>query len=91
MGTFRFVGQFLSKNQRNEANGGPYRKFTNVFVKNFGDNLLDDGLREMFEKYGDITSAVVSDLFLLNFGDQVKLSIEFICLVVGDKKTGCKR
>lgn len=55
-----FVGQFLSKNQRNDAEGGPYRKFTNVFVKNFADQLDDDRLREMFEKYGDITSAVIA-------------------------------
>jgi len=55
-----FVGQFLSKNERNEATGGPYRKFTNVFVKNFGEQLDDEKLKELFEKYGEITSAVVA-------------------------------
>ena len=55
-----FVGRFLSRNQRNEANGSTTKKFTNVFVKNFGDAMDDDKLKEMFEKYGEITSAVVA-------------------------------
>lgn len=31
----------------------------NVYIKNFGDDLDDDKLRELFEKYGKITSAKV--------------------------------
>lgn len=55
-----FVGKFLSKSQRVEAEGGPRRKFTNVFVKNFGDYFNDQTFKEFFEKYGEITSAVVA-------------------------------
>lgn len=55
-----FVGKFLSKSQRVEAEGGPRRKFTNVFVKNFGENFNDQTLQEFFEKYGEITSACVA-------------------------------
>lgn len=55
-----FVGRFLSRNQRNDANGSSTKKFTNVFVKNFGDVMDDEKLKEMFEKYGEITSAVVA-------------------------------
>lgn len=54
-----YVGIFLTKNQRSEVYSEP-RKFTNVFVKNFGENMDDEKLREMFEKYGEITSAVCS-------------------------------
>jgi polyadenylate-binding protein len=56
-----FVGKFLSKSQRVESEGGPRRKFTNVFVKNFGENFNDDqSFKEFFEKYGDITSACIA-------------------------------
>jgi len=36
------------------------KKFTNVYVKNFGEQMDDNVFRDMFEKYGEITSAVVS-------------------------------
>jgi len=55
-----FVGRFMTRNQRVEAYGSTNKRFTNVFVKNFGDNMDDDKLREMFEKYGEITSCVVA-------------------------------
>jgi polyadenylate-binding protein len=52
-----FVGRFMSRNQRADA-GGP-RKFTNIFVKNFGDQLDEEKLRELFSKHGKITSCKV--------------------------------
>ncbi|KAI3389514.1 hypothetical protein SNEBB_007748 [Seison nebaliae] len=33
--------------------------FTNIFIKNFGTYLDNESLREMFEKFGEIVSAVV--------------------------------
>lgn len=36
----------------------------NVYIKNFGDDLDDEKLRELFEKYGKITSAKVFFLFM---------------------------
>ena len=32
------------------------KKFTNVYVKNFGDNLPEEKLEEVFSKFGKITS-----------------------------------
>lgn len=55
-----FVGRFMTRSQRTDAYGSANKRFTNVFVKNFGDNVDDEKLREMFEKYGEITSAVVA-------------------------------
>ncbi|CAF3327408.1 unnamed protein product [Rotaria sp. Silwood1] len=52
-----FVGRFMSRNQRAESSGP--RKFTNIFVKNFGDQLDEEKLRELFSKYGKITSCKV--------------------------------
>jgi polyadenylate-binding protein len=49
-----FVGRFMSRNQRVESVGP--RKFTNIFVKNFGDQLDEEKLRELFSKHGKILS-----------------------------------
>ncbi|CAF4481410.1 unnamed protein product [Rotaria sp. Silwood2] len=55
-----YVGRFMSCNQHSDA-GGPC-KFTNIFIKNFGDQLDEEKLRELFAKYGKITSCkVVTD------------------------------
>ena len=39
------------------------KKFTNVYVKNFGENLPEEKLEEVFSKFGKITSykLVISD------------------------------
>jgi polyadenylate-binding protein len=55
-----YVGRFMTKAQRAEAYGATNKRFTNVFVKNFGDGMEDVKLKDMFEKYGEITSAVIA-------------------------------
>jgi len=50
----------MTRSQRSEAYGNTNKRFTNVFVKNFGEGIEDAILKEMFEKYGEITSAVVA-------------------------------
>jgi len=57
-----FVGKFVPRKERIMALGEKAQKFTNVFIKNFGDEIDDDKLREMFEKYGKITSHKVMSL-----------------------------
>lgn len=57
-----FVGKFVPRKERIMALGEKAQKFTNVFVKNFGDEVDDDKLKEMFEKYGKITSHKVMSL-----------------------------
>jgi polyadenylate-binding protein len=54
-----YVGRFMSRNQR-AGEAGP-RKFTNIFVKNFGDQLDEDKLRELFSKHGKITSCKIEN------------------------------
>jgi len=51
-----FVGKFIPRKEREKELGEKAKRFTNVYVKNFGDDFNDDMLREMFEKYGRITS-----------------------------------
>lgn len=55
-----YVGRFMTRSQRTEAYGNANKRFTNVFVKNIGEGIEDVKLKEMFEKYGEITSAVVA-------------------------------
>jgi len=54
-----FVGNFMTKRERVEKLGDQAKKFKNVFVKNFGDTLDDEKLKELFTSVGDITSAIV--------------------------------
>ncbi len=39
--------------------GETARKFTNVFVKNFGEEFDDESLHQVFEKFGHILSCTV--------------------------------
>lgn len=54
-----FVGRFMTRRERMDMMGDRAKKFTNVYVKNFGDALDDDKLREMFATCGSIVSCKV--------------------------------
>lgn len=54
-----FVGRFMTRRERIDMMGDRAKKFTNVYVKNFGDALDDDKMRELFETCGLITSCKV--------------------------------
>ena len=49
----------MSRRERVNQMGDQSKKFTNVFVKNFGDHLDTQKLKEMFECYGKILSCKV--------------------------------
>ncbi|XP_011298110.1 polyadenylate-binding protein [Fopius arisanus] len=51
-----YVGKFIPRKEREKELGEKAKLFTNVYVKNFGEDMTDDKLKEMFEKYGTITS-----------------------------------
>lgn len=51
-----FVGRFIPRKEREKELGEKAKLYTNVYIKNFGDELSDDTLKEMFNKYGEITS-----------------------------------
>jgi len=51
-----FVGRFVPRKEREKELGEKAKKFTNVYVKNFGEEMSEDKLHEMFGKYGKITS-----------------------------------
>ncbi|XP_043214453.1 polyadenylate-binding protein 4-like [Amphibalanus amphitrite] len=54
-----FVGRFIPRKEREKELGEKARRFTNVYVKNFGTELDEQKLREMFEKFGTISSLKV--------------------------------
>ena len=49
----------MSKRERHDKSGDQQKKFKNVFVKNFGTEFDAEKLKELFGKYGEITSFVV--------------------------------
>lgn len=54
-----FVGRFMNRRERREALGDKANKFTNVYIKNFGEDLNDIKLMDIFKPYGKIVSAKV--------------------------------
>ncbi|XP_010192121.1 PREDICTED: polyadenylate-binding protein 1-like [Mesitornis unicolor] len=54
-----FVGHFKSRKEREAEFGARAMEFTNVYIKNFGVDVDDDRLREMFSKYGKTLSVKV--------------------------------
>lgn len=51
----RFVGRFKSRKEREAELGARAREFTNVYIKNFGEDMDDEKLKELFGKYGTIS------------------------------------
>lgn len=57
-----YVGRFVPRKERLAHIGDQRKKFTNVYIKNFGDELDEEKIRIMCEKYGTVTSVkVMSD------------------------------
>lgn len=51
-----YVGRFIPRKEREKELGEKAKLYTNVYVKNFGDELNDESLLQMFEPYGKVTS-----------------------------------
>ncbi|XP_020500717.1 polyadenylate-binding protein 4 isoform X2 [Labrus bergylta] len=54
-----FVGRFKSRKEREAELGAKAKEFTNVYIKNFADDVDDERLKEMFDKYGKTLSVKV--------------------------------
>ncbi|XP_051676021.1 polyadenylate-binding protein 4-like [Oryctolagus cuniculus] len=54
-----FVGRFKSRKDREAELRNKASEFTNVYIKNFGDDMDDERLREVFSTYGRILSVKV--------------------------------
>lgn len=51
-----YVGRFIPRKEREKELGEKAKLFTNVYVKNFGEDFTEEMLKNMFEKFGRITS-----------------------------------
>uniref|UniRef100_A0A8D3C2C6 Polyadenylate-binding protein n=1 Tax=Scophthalmus maximus TaxID=52904 RepID=A0A8D3C2C6_SCOMX len=51
-----FVGRFKSRKEREAELGARAREFTNVYIKNFGEDMDDEKLKELFGRYGPALS-----------------------------------
>ncbi|XP_075460603.1 polyadenylate-binding protein 4 isoform X2 [Ascaphus truei] len=47
-----FVGRFKCRKEREAELGAKAKEFTNVYIKNFGEDMDDERLKETFSKYG---------------------------------------
>ncbi|XP_076996137.1 polyadenylate-binding protein 4-like [Tamandua tetradactyla] len=54
-----FVGRFKNRKDREAELRNKTDEFTNVYIKNFGVDMDDDRLKEMFSKYGKTLSVKV--------------------------------
>ena len=63
-----FVGRFVPRKEREKELGEKAKKFTNVYIKNFGEELGDEKLKEVFSKFGKITSYKVVSVILVFCG-----------------------
>jgi len=54
-----FVGYFRSRAERQKLAGEKAKNFTNIFIKNFGDALDEEKLKEMFSKFGEVLNVAV--------------------------------
>ncbi|XP_016045484.1 polyadenylate-binding protein 4 isoform X4 [Erinaceus europaeus] len=54
-----FVGRFKSRKEREAELGAKAKEFTNVYIKNFGEEMDDDSLKELFSQFGKTLSVKV--------------------------------
>nr|XP_048290462.1 polyadenylate-binding protein 4 isoform X4 [Myodes glareolus] len=54
-----FVGRFKSRKEREAELGAKAKEFTNVYIKNFGEEVDDDNLKELFSQFGKTLSVKV--------------------------------
>uniref|UniRef100_I3MFF8 Polyadenylate-binding protein 1 n=1 Tax=Ictidomys tridecemlineatus TaxID=43179 RepID=I3MFF8_ICTTR len=54
-----FVGRFKSRKEREAELGAKAKEFTNVYIKNFGEEIDDESLKELFSQFGKTLSVKV--------------------------------
>ena len=59
----RFATKWMSRRERLEQLGNQQKKFTNVYVKNFGEDMTEADFRELVDSFGKVLSLklVMSD------------------------------
>ena len=55
----RYATKWMSRRERQEKLGNQPKKFTNVYVKNFGEDMDEDRFKELAVKFGKVLSLKV--------------------------------
>jgi len=55
----RFATKWMSRRERLEQLGNQPKKFTNVYVKNFGEEMTEADFRELVDSFGKVLSLKV--------------------------------
>ncbi|XP_067045780.1 polyadenylate-binding protein 1-like [Acropora muricata] len=55
----KFATKWMSRREKLEKLGNQPKKFTNVYIKNFGEDMDDDRLKELAEKFGHVLNLKV--------------------------------
>lgn len=55
-----YVGHYISKKERQAHIDEQKAQFTNLYIKNLDPEMTEEQFRELFEKFGEVTSAVIS-------------------------------
>lgn len=84
------MGRFKSRKEREAELGARAKEFTNVYVKNFGEDMDEEKLRDVFSKYGQSGCQISYVLLCINIPSSalkrywVKYSYLSSCLFVGN-------
>lgn len=76
-----FVGHFKSRKEREVEFGSKAMKFTNVYIKNFGEDYSDDKLKEVFSAFGKknkVTGGNKTTGATLGLSGQVQFKVDFV-------------
>ena len=57
--TCRYATKWMSRRERLEKLGNQPKKFTNVYVKNFGEDMDEDRFKDLADKFGKVLSLKV--------------------------------
>ena len=53
------MGRFKSRKEREAELGAKAKEFTNVYIKNFGEDMDDERLKELFGKFGNVSKLIL--------------------------------
>ena len=53
------MGRFKSRKEREAELGAKAKEFTDVYIKNFGEKVDDENLKELFSQFGKTLSVMV--------------------------------
>lgn len=67
------MGRFKSRKEREAELGAKAKEFTNVYIKNFGEEVDDENLKELFSQFGKLRS------FALCVSFHSPVDLEFVC------------